>query len=124
MSKITHEALPACPVCSGPARQHTRSEDRTDGPGCTYWAYMECTSCGLRSREVVGWEGARAKLTAEWTPTTQPVLRTCDHCGVERDERLPPVKMSSPRDDGGCDEWTVHLCDNCMEGVTDALPMG
>jgi hypothetical protein len=68
-------------------------------------------------------------MTTETTPaapsgTVGAVVRPCDHCGVEYDERLTPVKMSSPRDDGGRDEWTVHLCDDCMEGVTDELPMG
>ena len=59
---------PVCPVCHTPAVQRTRTEQHDDGPGATYWAYMECPACGLRSREVIGWEDARAKLIADWTP--------------------------------------------------------
>ena len=59
-----------CPVCHTPAAQRTREEEHSDGPGCTYWAYMECPACGLRSREVIGWKEARDRLIADWTPNS------------------------------------------------------
>ena len=61
---------PVCPVCGAPAEQRTRTEQHDDGPGCTRWAYMQCTrrECGIRSREEIGWNDFRKRITAEWTP--------------------------------------------------------
>lgn len=61
-----------CPVCKSPAAMEERTDYDTDGPGSTTYAYMECSRCGIRSREGIGYRDFRKQLLREWTPVPPP----------------------------------------------------
>lgn len=57
-----------CPACRHHAKMKYREEQDIDGPGNTVFAFMECTACGLRSREGIAFKEFKARLLAEWSP--------------------------------------------------------
>lgn len=65
-SPIEGQPRPVCPVCRADASLRARFEEDSDGPGGVTYVYMECAFCGIRSRELVGYQENRAKLMREW----------------------------------------------------------
>ena len=55
-----------CPVCKKPAEMRERTEDEYDGPGSTTYVFMECTKCGIRSEEGIGFNSFRDELEKKW----------------------------------------------------------
>jgi C4-type Zn-finger protein len=55
----------ACPSCNCQVRWRNREEQ--DDFLSTVYAYLECTGCGMRSREVVSLKPQRSMIAKEWT---------------------------------------------------------